>query len=108
MASTRYPPLVRDELDAKQRDYYDKLDVGVPMSHGPNGELFTYKDSASGAFLGPYGFWMHTPGYGMANLPVNKELSALPIIPTLREVAILVVAAHHGTAYVTYCHDGTA
>ncbi|WP_426592404.1 carboxymuconolactone decarboxylase family protein [Cellulomonas sp. McL0617] len=99
---SRAPRLVPAALDEAQRAVYDAV-AGGPRAQGP--ALFRLVDPA-GALEGPFNAFLLQPGLGMA----LQELGAAVRYGTTftdraREIAILVVAVHHDSAFEWYAHE---
>ena len=95
VASRRLRPLRPDELDAEQRAVYDAL-------VDPPGRVRLAPD---GSLQGPFDAMLRAPRSGAALQSVGAALryrSALP--ERVRELATLLVAAHHRSAFEWYAH----
>ena len=95
VASRRLRPLRPDELDAEQRAVYDAL-------VDPPGRVRLDPD---GGLQGPFDAMLRAPRSGAALQSVGAALryrSALP--ERVRELATLLVAAHHRSAFEWYAH----
>ena len=95
MASRRLRPLRPDELDAEQRAVYDAL-------ADPPGRV---RLDADGCLQGPFDEMLRAPRSGAALQTVGAALryrSALT--ERVRELATLLVAAHHRSAFEWYAH----
>jgi 4-carboxymuconolactone decarboxylase len=95
VASRRLPPLRPAELDAEQRAVYDAL-AELP------GRV---RLDADGCLQGPFDAMLRAPRTGAALQSVGAALryrSALP--ERVRELATLLVAAHHRSAFEWYAH----
>jgi 4-carboxymuconolactone decarboxylase len=95
MASRRLRPLRPDELDAEQRAVYEAL-------ADPPGRV---RLDADGRLQGPFDAMLRAPRSGAALQSVGAALryrSALP--ERVRELATLLVAAHHRSAFEWYAH----
>jgi 4-carboxymuconolactone decarboxylase len=95
VASRRLRPLRPDELDAEQRAVYDAL-------VDPPGRVRLDPD---GSLQGPFDAMLRAPRSGAALQSVGAALryrSALP--ERVRELATLLVAAHHRSAFEWYAH----
>ncbi|WP_181803362.1 carboxymuconolactone decarboxylase family protein [Streptomyces shenzhenensis] len=99
---TRLPRLTPQELDAAQRVLYDAI-AGGPRANGP--QLFALTDS-EGRLNGPFNAMLHAPAVGSA---LQELGSALRYRSTLsdrvREMSILIVAAHWDSAFEQYAHE---
>lgn len=97
----RAPRLLPADLTEAQRDLYDAI-VG-PRAKG--GSPFRILD-ADDALVGPFGNLLHAPSIGSALQEVGVALRyRSSFTARAREIAILTVAAHHGSAYETYAHQ---
>jgi 4-carboxymuconolactone decarboxylase len=99
---TRLPVLHPAELDASQRDLYDRI-AGGPRAAGP--QLFALTD-VEGGLNGPFNAMLYAP-------PVGDALQALgaavrygtTMSDRIREIAILAVAAHWDSEFERYAHE---
>jgi 4-carboxymuconolactone decarboxylase len=95
MTARRLRPLRPDELDADQRAVYDAL-------ADPPGRVRLDPD---GSLQGPFDAMLRAPRSGAALQAVGSALryrSALP--ERVRELATLLVAAHHRSAFEWHAH----
>jgi 4-carboxymuconolactone decarboxylase len=89
-------------MDDEQRRLYDAI-VGGPRAAGP--QHFQLRDAA-GALHGPFNAFLFSPKIGEAlqsvgvALRFNSSMSA-----RLREMAILLVAAHWNSEFEWYAHE---
>ena len=95
VASRRLRPLRPDELDAEQRAVYEAMaELPGRVRLDPDGSL-----------QGPFDAMLRAPRSGAALQSVGAALryrSALP--ERVRELATLLVAAHHRSAFEWYAH----
>jgi 4-carboxymuconolactone decarboxylase len=99
---SRLRPLSPDELDDEQRALYERVSGG-PRAAGPQRFRLTADD---GSLTGPFNVFLHAPGVGAALGAVGEAIrygTGLP--PRLREIAILSVAGHRGSAFERYAHE---
>lgn len=90
-----------DELDADQRALYDEITSG-PRATGP--QLFELVDRR-GRLNGPFGIMLHSPAVGGALQGVGAAVRYGSVLPDrIREIAILVVAAHWDSDFERYSH----
>src|SRR4051794_23004559 len=90
-----------DQLDADQRALYDEI-AGGPRSTGP--QLFELTDR-QGRLNGPFGIMLHSPAVGSALQAVGAAVRYRSVLPDrMRELAILVVAAHWDSDFERYSH----
>ena len=93
-----------DALSCDQARVYEHI-TGGPRSKGPR--AFDITD-ADGALLGPFNAMLSSPQVGDRLQALGAALryeSGLP--DRVREAIILVVAAHHGSAFERYAHEAT-
>ncbi|MGW3917520.1 carboxymuconolactone decarboxylase family protein [Streptomyces sp. NPDC005070] len=99
---TRLPRPTPHELDPAQRVLYDAI-AGGPRADGP--QLFSLTDG-EGRLNGPFNAMLHAPAVGSA---LQELGSALRYRSTLsgrvREMAVLIVAAHWDCAFERYAHE---
>ncbi|CAN5677801.1 carboxymuconolactone decarboxylase family protein [soil metagenome] len=98
----RQPRLLPGSLDGDQAALYDAITQG-PRSKGP--QLFALTDG-DGALVGPFGGFLLSPLLGEALQQVGAAVryrSALS--DRVRELAILVVAAHWHSPFETMAHE---
>jgi 4-carboxymuconolactone decarboxylase len=96
---SRQPALRPAELDDAQRQLYDAI-TGGPRSGG----AFRLTD-ADGVLQGPFGGFLLSPAIGDALQQLGAAIRYRSrLTPRVRELAILVVAAHHGSAFERYAH----
>jgi 4-carboxymuconolactone decarboxylase len=99
---SRLRPLPPDELDDEQRALYERVSGG-PRAAGPQRFRLTADD---GSLTGPFNVFLHAPAVGAALGAVGEAIrygTGLP--PRLREIAILSVAGHRGSAFERYAHE---
>lgn len=96
----RLSPIPPSDLDAEQRDLYDKLAAGLAdRSQG------FQTARADGALLGPFNPWLHEPRVGKAVWELTEAVSACGALPeNARQVAILVTGARFKAAFELYAH----
>jgi 4-carboxymuconolactone decarboxylase len=100
MTHERQPRLGPDDLDPAQQKLYRSITDG-PRSGGP----FPLVDD-SGVLQGPFGGFLLSPAVGEAlqrlGAAIRYETS---LTPRMRELAVLVVAAHHRSPFERYAHE---
>ena len=99
---TRQEPLPPEGLDADQRELYDAI-TGGPRGQGP--QAFALVDEG-GVLQGPFGGFLLSPPLGDALQRLGAAVryrSALS--DRMREMAILVVAAHWDSAFERAAHE---
>jgi 4-carboxymuconolactone decarboxylase len=95
MPARRLRPLRPDELDAEQRAVYDAL-------ADPPGRVRLDPD---GSLQGPFDAMLRAPRSGAALQSVGVALRYRSVLPErVRELATLLVAAHHRSAFEWYAH----
>lgn len=95
VSSRRLPPLRPDDLDAEQRAVYDAL-------ADPPGRVRLDPD---GSLQGPFDAMLRAPRSGAALQLVGAALRYRSVLPErVRELATLLVAAHHRSAFEWYAH----
>lgn len=98
----RIDPLQQDDLTPEQADLYARI-LGGPRAAGPQYFSLTAPD---GSLVGPFNALLLSPGLGGA----VQELGAAVRYQTqlssrIREMAILVVAAHWHSTFETAAHE---
>jgi 4-carboxymuconolactone decarboxylase len=95
MTEPRLRPLRPDELDAEQREVFAALaDSPGRVQRNPDGSL-----------QGPFDAMLRAPRSGAALQGVGAALRYRSVLPErLRELATLLVAAHHRSAYEWHAH----
>lgn len=100
MTAERQPRLIPEELDRAQQHLYDSITKG-PRGDGP----FPLVDE-SGVLQGPFGGFLLSPAVGEALQQLGAAIRyRSSLTPRMRELAILVVAAHHGSAFERHAHE---
>lgn len=110
MASQRIPGLRRQDLPTpEQQTAHDTLeDVAAAQFGQQEDSGFIFKD-ATGAFVGPFPFFLESPDAGLHFLSLFRKLAAIPGLPRdARETAILTVGARYEAGYETYSHTPPA
>lgn len=98
----RQPRLRPEHLDDAQRALYRSITEG-PRSKGPQAFSLTDDD---GALVGPFGGFLLSPPLGEALQQVGAAVRyGSGLSDRVRELAILVVAAHWGSAFETMAHE---
>ncbi|GAA4431020.1 carboxymuconolactone decarboxylase family protein [Georgenia halophila] len=101
----RYRPRRPDELDADQRELYDRIVDGPRKTQAGQVPIA----DESGALVGPFGLMTIAPAVGDAVQSVGAALRfATGLEPLVREAAILLVAAHHRCDFEWIAHAGAA
>lgn len=102
---TRIPRLPIDDLNPDQERLMKSI-TGGKRAHDRVLTDFTYPD---GSLRGPFNPWLHSPEVGENAQKLGESLrfaSAIP--PTLRELAIICVAAHWRAQYEWWAHKRIA
>ena len=98
----RLPLIPKSELTDAQKPLYDDMRSGIEA----NFDSFTAIDDDTGALMGPWNPWLHSPKMGKQIWEMTKAVSSDSLLPPqVREVAILVVGAHFDSAYEIYAHN---
>jgi 4-carboxymuconolactone decarboxylase len=98
----RLHPLRPGELSAEQREVYDAI-TGGPRADGP--QLFALTD-AEGRLQGPFNAMLLSPPVGSALQSLGSAIRYGSRLPArVREIAVLAVAAHHGSAFERQAHE---
>jgi 4-carboxymuconolactone decarboxylase len=101
----RLPKLAVAGLTPGQRVVYDAI-TGGRRGAGP--QLFQLRDE-QGALEGPFNAMLYDPATGAALQALGSAIRYdSPLPGRLREIAILVVAAHWGSAFERYAHEAVA
>jgi 4-carboxymuconolactone decarboxylase len=99
---SRLPGLRPQDLDERQRAVYDAI-AGGPRATGP--QLFALRDE-QGALNGPFNAMLFAPEVGAALQDVGSALRyRTSLSDRVRELAILLVAAHWDSAFERYAHE---
>jgi hypothetical protein len=101
----RVPRLRPEQLTDEQRRLYDEL------LHGPRGQgrQFFELTDADGVLTGPFNAMLASPGVGTAVQRLGAALRYHAGLPDqARELVILVVAAHLGSAFEWHAHEPPA
>jgi 4-carboxymuconolactone decarboxylase len=94
-----------DELDEGQRALYEAITTG-PRSTGPGASSLLDDE---GRLEGPFNAFLLQPSVGGAWQSVGASLRYETQLPgRSREIAILVVAAHHGAEFEQHVHEPIA
>lgn len=100
----RLPALRPEQLDAEQRAVYDALTTGARGRNAGGIEI-----AADGSLAGPFNAMLHAPQVGGVLQQVGAALRYSGVLPgRARELAVLLVAAHHRSAYEWYAHAAIA
>jgi 4-carboxymuconolactone decarboxylase len=101
-AGARLSPLIPSGLSEDQRALYSEIAEG-PRAQGP--QHFALKND-DGALLGPFNAFLLSPILGRALQEVGAAVRfATKLTPRIRELAILVVAAHWDSAFERSAHE---
>ena len=103
--ASRIRPLTPGDMSVEQRELYDAI-TGGPRAQGPPHFALT---AADGALRGPFDEMLRSPAVGAA----QQELGAAIRYRTgftdrMRELAILLVAAHWDSAFERESHEAIA
>lgn len=110
MSGSRLPALQREHVaNPDQKAAFDALEKEAAATFGPPGQSpFVYKNS-SGAFVGPFPFFLAAPDAGTHFLGLFRKLSQIPgLPPDVKETVILAVGAHFQASYEMYAHSAIA
>jgi 4-carboxymuconolactone decarboxylase len=98
----RLPVLTPDRLDSRARELYDAITTG-PRSSGP--QLFALTD-AEGGLTGPFNAMLYAPRLGTALQELGAAIRyRTQLSARVREIAVLVVAAHWDCAFERHAHE---
>lgn len=99
----RLPARTPAELTSAQRELYDLI------AGGPRTAALVSVIDAEGALTGPFNAMLECPELGTALQEVGARIRyGSNLAPRLRELIILVVAAHWHSRYEQYGHEATA
>ena len=99
---SRLPRLRPQDLDERQHAVYDAI-AGGPRATGP--QLFALRDE-HGALNGPFNAMLFAPEVGTALQDLGSALRyRTSLSDRVRELAILLVAAHWDSAFERYAHE---
>jgi 4-carboxymuconolactone decarboxylase len=99
---SRVARLRPDQLDASQRELYDAITTG-PRATGPQHFRLT---GDNGELLGPFNALLLAPTLGTALQGLGAAIRyRTSLTPRSRELAILVVARHWGSAFELHAHE---
>ncbi len=94
------PLISPSDLNPEQRPLYEDMKRGIMDSFAGYKAIDEH-----GALTGPWNPWLHFPDYGRPTWDLVKALWASPHLPrTVREVVLLVTAAHFHAGYEVYSH----
>ena len=100
----RLAPIAPDALAADLRHVHDEI-VALMARSQPH----VVARDASGGLVGPFPTMLHFPRFGVPVLTFQRTLGTeARLSKTVREVAILTVAAAFGARYELYAHEITA
>jgi 4-carboxymuconolactone decarboxylase len=98
----RLPVLTPDQLDPDARGLYDSITTG-PRASGPQLFALTGPD---GGLAGPFNAMLYAPPLGTALQELGAAIRyRTGLSARVREIAILVVAAHWDSAFERYAHE---
>lgn len=101
----RIPALTPEDLDVAQRDLYQRISRG-PRAQGPQHFDLQRPD---GSLTGPFNAFLLSPPVGTALQSVGTALRyETGLDARTRETAVLMVAAHWGSAFEQHAHEGAA
>jgi 4-carboxymuconolactone decarboxylase len=96
----RLPIIPPANLNSEQKPLYEEMREGITRNFQG---FVNIRDD--GALLGPWNLWIHEPQFGKPVWELTKAMVTKPSLPpAVREVAILVTAAHFKSAYELYAH----
>lgn len=100
----RLPPLPPARLSPELRSIHDQIAALVARTQ----ERISVLDERD-SLIGPFPAMLRFPHFGVPALALHRSLAVEARLPkTVREVAILTVAAAHGARYAIYAHEITA
>ena len=100
----RLPPLLPETLTPQLREMHD----GIAGLVAQKQDRIVVLDEQR-ALIGPFPAMLHFPQFGVPALMFQRALATEARLPkTVREVAILTVAAAYGARYELYAHEITA
>lgn len=100
----RLPLIPPAQLTDEQKPLYDAMRQGIAS----NFNAFKVIDD-SGALMGPWNPWLHSPRIGKAIWDLTLALTAEATVPDrVRQVVILAVGARFDAAYEIYAHVAVA
>lgn len=105
---SRIPPRARQRLSAQEQADYDEFTAIAEYGFGKNKEKFVYKDADTGAFVGPYSFFLAAPETGKLAMQLVYSIGRLPLPADVKETAILTCGGHFQAAYELYAHENVA
>jgi len=99
---SRIPSPTPDQLNAEQRTLYAAI-TGGPRAQGPQHFALTAED---GSLLGPFNAFLLSPTLGTTLQELGAAVRyATALTPRMRELAILIVAAHWRSAFERHAHE---
>ncbi len=101
----RLPLLAPDQLSTEQRLFYDRA-----LKQIEDGGFTVFRTrNHSGALLGPWGVFAHSPKVGQAHYDQVEAIAGIGALAArTKQVAILVVGARFRAAYELYAHAAAA
>lgn len=101
----RCPLLLPSQLSAEQKPLYEDMIIGIGSDFKPVFEAYT----PEGQLVDQWSAWIQEPAIGGAIWELVKVMTAQATLkPRVRELAILVVAAHYNAGYEIYAHGSLA
>ena len=103
--ASRIRPLTPDELSPEQSALYAAI-TGGPRAQGPQHFALT---SADGSLRGPFDVMLRSPAVGTAQQELGAAIRyRTAFTDRMRELAILLVAAHWDSAFERESHEAIA
>lgn len=101
----RLSPILPQHFTPAQRRVFEAVTLGKRAAlHGTGGLL-----NESGAMRGPFNAWLHRPVLGDLAQRLGEELRFEGMLPErLREIAVLVAAAHWRSQFEWWAHEKLA
>lgn len=101
----RITPRTRSELTDAERELYDAI-TGGPRALGPQHFALTHPD---GSLRGPFDAMLLSPAVGSAQQALGSAIRyQTRLTDRMRELAILLVAAHKNSAFERDSHEAIA
>lgn len=103
--ASRIRPLTPGDMTVEQRALYDAI-TGGPRAQGPQHFALTAED---GALRGPFDVMLRSPAVGAAQQELGAAIRyRTAFTDRMRELAILLVAAHWDSAFERESHEAIA
>lgn len=99
---SRLPGLTPEQLSEEQAELYREITSG-PRANGPQHFALVAED---GSLRGPFNALLYQPALGSALQLLGAAVRySTGLTPRVRELAILVVAAHWGSSFEQHAHE---